>query len=186
MPDVWTYLHYSRDVFLNPLYLDPSSQAGECVTGMLFPPLVQVLRNVTLWTDYFFRWNFSSGNASPFPLPPFADTLHQSGFTLPQQSLQLAGGSPDFYVPAVVTQEGHWESLYKRVLSEKLELQQELSALRGMGVADSNNNKRGDIREGEGDGEAAASAALGAESIEDIEKYLSTIGGTDSDMFSSP
>ena len=153
---------------------------------MLFPPLVQVLRNVTLWTDYFFRWNFSSGNASPFPLPPFADTLHQSGFTLPQQSLQLAGGSPDSYVPAVVTQEGHWESLYKRVLSEKLELQQELSALRGMGVADSNNNKRGDIREGEGDGEAAASAALGAESIEDIEKYLSTIGGTDSDMFSSP
>ena len=90
-------------------------------------------------------------------------------------------------MPAVVTQGGHWESLYKRVLSEKLELQQELSALRarGMGVADSDNNES-NIGERDGDGEAAASAALGAESIEDIEKYLSTIGGTDSDMFSSP
>lgn len=214
LPDVWTYLHYTRDVFLNPLYLDPSHQQSESISPMLFPPLVQVLRNVTLWTDYFFRYNFSSGNAAPFPLPPLADTLHLSGLSLPQQSLQMQmagdGDSSDFTVPALVTQDSHWESLYKRELSEKQELQRELDSLKhrisggvaavGAGGGHTHTHVReGDTEEirvstatgaggseEEGGGDAPA-ASHDAGSIEDIERYLTSIGGSpDSDIFSSP
>lgn len=128
LPDVWTYLRQRKDVFANPLYLDPSLPHAE--TGrLLFPPLVQMLRNVSLWTDYFFRWNISSGNFLAAPLPPFSDGINHSGCALPQHGLKHEHVGADYSVPAIVTADSYWESAYKRLLSEKLALDAQLLSL---------------------------------------------------------
>ena len=96
---------------------------------MLFPPQVQLLRNVSLWTDYFFRWNLSSGNFLPAPLPPFSDGINHSGYALPQQGLKHERINADFSVHAMVTADSYWESAYKRLISEKLVLEAQLTSL---------------------------------------------------------
>jgi hypothetical protein len=45
----WPYIFHNRAHLLNPLY-DPS-------LGVLLPPISRLLRGVTLWSDYFCRWN---------------------------------------------------------------------------------------------------------------------------------
>lgn len=152
LPDVWTYLHHNRDIFENPLFLDPLAENAQ-TKPMLFPPLVQILRNVMLWTDFFFRWNFSSGNVAPFPLPPFSTYLNESGLTTPQQSLQpLNYKSSDFDVPAIVTRDSHWESMYKMVLVQKQDLERQLAELQGgaaAAVAAAGKESSGEAQEGQ-------------------------------------
>lgn len=61
---MWTYLHYNRRVMLNPLYmhLQVNKKAGAEASvisshALLLPPITQLLRNVTLWSDYYLRWS---------------------------------------------------------------------------------------------------------------------------------
>ncbi|CAM9908714.1 unnamed protein product [Discosporangium mesarthrocarpum] len=56
---LWTYLEHHRSAFLSILYQSHGP-------GFLLPPLPSLLRNVTLWVDYFFRW---SPAVSFMPLP---------------------------------------------------------------------------------------------------------------------
>lgn len=53
--DIWSYLHYNRSVLTNPLYMSSESGIAASASAWL-PPLSQVLRNVTLWCDYYFRF----------------------------------------------------------------------------------------------------------------------------------
>jgi hypothetical protein len=53
--DIWTYMNRNRRALTNPLYMDPFLE-NTPTTHSLIPPLSQLLRNVTLWTDYFFRY----------------------------------------------------------------------------------------------------------------------------------
>lgn len=57
-PDLWTYLQCNRNVLSNPLYTNPEK--------VLLPPLSQLLRNVTIWSDYFMRWS-SAPSVPPIP-----------------------------------------------------------------------------------------------------------------------
>lgn len=58
-PDLWTYLQCNRSVLSNPLYTNPDR--------VLLPPLSQLLRNVTIWSDFFLRWS-TSPSVAPIPL----------------------------------------------------------------------------------------------------------------------
>ena len=53
--DIWTYLHHNRAALTNPLYMDPLKDDTP-TTPSLIPALSQLLRNVTLWTDFFYRY----------------------------------------------------------------------------------------------------------------------------------
>lgn len=66
--DLWTYLHCNRACFANPLYMHSASTSGLVASlplsapsaakfALLLPPLTQMLRNVTLWSEYFLRWS---------------------------------------------------------------------------------------------------------------------------------
>ena len=54
--DLWSYLHYNKNSFYNPFYLDPHEENTTTLIHLL-PPLSQILRNVTLWSDYWCRWS---------------------------------------------------------------------------------------------------------------------------------
>jgi hypothetical protein len=55
-PDLWTYLHYNRSALCSPFYLDPMSEDTP-TTHIFLPPLAKILRNVSLWGEYFHRWS---------------------------------------------------------------------------------------------------------------------------------
>jgi hypothetical protein len=57
--DIWTYLNCNRSVLHNPLYTNPER--------VLLPPVSQLLRNVTIWADYFLRWS-SVPTVAPIPI----------------------------------------------------------------------------------------------------------------------
>jgi hypothetical protein len=53
--DIWSFLFHNRSCFYNPFYLSPFDE--DTTTLMTFlPPPSEMLRNVTLWTDYWCRW----------------------------------------------------------------------------------------------------------------------------------
>lgn len=54
--DIWSYLYYNRNLFYNPFYLSPYEENTTTLMTFL-PPLSELLRNVTLWTDYYCRWS---------------------------------------------------------------------------------------------------------------------------------
>ena len=47
--DIWLYLELNRKIFTNPMY--------SALNQPLLPPLSQLLRNVSIWPDYFLRWS---------------------------------------------------------------------------------------------------------------------------------
>jgi hypothetical protein len=96
-------MKYSRAVFQNPLFMNPAAD-NTTTTHVLLPPLGQLLRNVTLWTDYFFRWSTTPTIAPPAQL---AEALYQGGVCLPPPTV---GKCVDLEVPAVVTEDDFFES----------------------------------------------------------------------------
>jgi hypothetical protein len=58
-PDIWSYLNCNRAILANPLYTNPER--------VMMPPVSQLLRNVTIWADYFLRWS-SAPTVPPIPL----------------------------------------------------------------------------------------------------------------------
>jgi hypothetical protein len=108
--DVWTYLHYNRAALTNPLYMDPNLE-NTPTTHTLLPPLTQLLRNVALWTDYYFRWcALPSALAAPERLHSH---LHEAGLMLPRHSV------PDMDLPAMVTSDDFWEGAFRREQRER-------------------------------------------------------------------
>ena len=101
--DVWTFIGSNRAVFTSPLFMDPNAE-NSTTTHVLMPQLSQLLRSVTLWTDYFFRW-------SPYPLvsPPetLSSLLYDNGVCLP---LSPDGNFCDLDVPAIVCADDEWEA----------------------------------------------------------------------------
>jgi len=53
--DLWTYLYHNRSCFYNPFYLSPYEENTTTLMTFL-PPASEMLRNVTLWSDYWSRW----------------------------------------------------------------------------------------------------------------------------------
>lgn len=78
---------------MNPFADDTST------TDVFLPPLGLLVRNVTLWTDYFFRF-------SPFPPSPAGNSMY------PSTSLR-AGANFDCELYPIVTQEDAWEGVWK-------------------------------------------------------------------------
>lgn len=74
--DIWDYLHRNRAALTNPLYMDPNHEDTP-TTHSLIPPLSQLLRNVTLWTDYFYR--YCSLPTIVTPPTQLSDYLYESG-----------------------------------------------------------------------------------------------------------
>lgn len=108
--DVWTYLHYNRAALINPLYMDPNLE-NTPTTHTLLPPLTQLLRNVALWTDYYFRWSaLPSALSAPERLHKH---LHESGLMLPRHSI------PDMDLLAVATSDDFWEGAFRREQCER-------------------------------------------------------------------
>ena len=72
-PDLWTYLQSNRGVLSNPLYGEGTGSSAHLQhqqrnpEKVLLPPLSQLLRNVTIWSDFFFRWS-SVPTAAPIPI----------------------------------------------------------------------------------------------------------------------
>ena len=54
--DLWSYLYHNRSSFYNPFYLSPYEEDTTTLITFL-PPVSEILRNVTLWSDYYFRWS---------------------------------------------------------------------------------------------------------------------------------
>lgn len=74
--DIWSYLHYNKHSLTNPLYMDPNGEDTP-TTHILLPPLSQILRNVSIWSDYYFRWaTLPSIGTTPEPLSKY---LHDNG-----------------------------------------------------------------------------------------------------------
>lgn len=105
--DVWTYLEHNRRVMTNPLYTDPSAD-NSTTTHVLLPPLPQILRSITFWTDYFFRWS-----GYPIVAPPdqqLANELYANGVCLP---VAAGAKSIDFDIPAIITSDDVYEGLLR-------------------------------------------------------------------------
>ena len=79
--DIWTYLHYNKNSFHNPFYLDPSAEDSPTCTTFL-PPLSELLRNVTLWTDYYYRWSALPTMIHP-PSQLIGSLVNEAGMCVP-------------------------------------------------------------------------------------------------------
>ena len=88
--DIWTYLHYNRQYLINPLYMNPNDEDTP-TTHVLLPTLSQLMRNVTLWTDYYYRWaTIPTMISAPEPITKY---LHDNGSQLPSiSSLSSSNG----------------------------------------------------------------------------------------------
>lgn len=53
---LWSYLKYNKAVLASPHYLDPRLE-GTPTTHLLLPNLSRLLRNVTVWKEFFYRWS---------------------------------------------------------------------------------------------------------------------------------
>ncbi|TMW66073.1 hypothetical protein Poli38472_003838 [Pythium oligandrum] len=62
-PSLWAYLLANRDRFVNPFYRDHSEKA-------FIPPTSSLLRNVTLWTEYYCRGSAIDVIPHGNPCPP--------------------------------------------------------------------------------------------------------------------
>lgn len=122
--DIWTYLHYNRHSLLNPLYMDPCDE-HTTTTHFLLPPLTQLLRNVTLWTDYYFRWStLPTTITTPEPLAKYINDgpVCRESVSLSDMGNQSGGGGeamsrirhPDLDLPAMITCDDFWEAAYRR------------------------------------------------------------------------
>jgi len=125
--DIWTFFNLDRQPFLNPFYHNnlSSTVAGAISEHhkLFLPPLGQLLRGVSLWSDYFLRW---STVASVPPVPsylshalyhPVAVTndsdssesqLSISNSTYNNNNLRAA----DCALYPIVSTEDHWEGMY--------------------------------------------------------------------------
>eukprot|EP00606_Chrysophyceae_sp_TOSAG23-5_P000451 GSChrysophyteH2.ASY1.ANO1.764.1 assembled CDS len=102
-PDVWTYLHCNRNKFINRLY--SAEEAG----GVFLPPLSRLLRNVTPWSDYFYRW--ASAPSLLAPTLELQQQLYRDGYcTDPTEGIAACSNGADLEVPAVVSHDGWWEA----------------------------------------------------------------------------
>ncbi len=111
--DIWTYLHYNRGALTNPLYLNPNLEHTP-TTSVLLPPLTQLLRNVTLWTDYYFRWTTLPSMVS---IPDtYSRYLYDNGLTLQHNVVPVK--SFDMELPAIATCDDFWESAYRKASRE--------------------------------------------------------------------
>jgi len=108
--DIWTYLDCNRELFVHPLFVQPSEPKA------FLPALSQVLRNIMPWTDYFYRW--ASLPSILVPAPDFADQLFKNGACI-SPNLSDVLSSPknnDLMVPALVSPDCLWEGKYRKAL----------------------------------------------------------------------
>lgn len=73
---VWSYLKYNKAVLASPHYMDPFLE-GTPTTHIFLPSLSKVLRNVTVWKDFFFRWSSVHSLIDP-PHVVFSE-IHDNG-----------------------------------------------------------------------------------------------------------
>eukprot|EP01038_Epipyxis_sp_PR26KG_P008525 gene8525-11523_t len=80
--DLWTYLEFNRNMFINPLYYQISNNGRDSgKRDPLLPPLPQLLRNVVLWSDYYFRW--SSVQSLPTTPPEISKYMYNEDTLIP-------------------------------------------------------------------------------------------------------
>ena len=53
---LWSYVKYNKSVLASPHYMNPLHEDTP-TTHILLPNLSKVLRNVTVWKEFFFRWS---------------------------------------------------------------------------------------------------------------------------------
>lgn len=122
---IWTFLGYNKHALVNPLYMDPNAE-GTPTAHVLLPPLTQLLRNVTLWTDYYFRWcTLPSMPSVPKPLARHLSEAGACSSSVPPSSGHEPVLHVDLQLPAMVTSDDFWEAAYRRERADKeaLELQ---------------------------------------------------------------
>jgi hypothetical protein len=121
--DLWTFLHYNRKSFLNPLFLDPNDEENLITTHVLIPDKSRLLRGVCIWSDYYFRYSpMNSNHSAPAHLHQF---LHQSARSNPVGNIAVSSFNffhfdekqeeeilklPDFHLSPLVTSDDMWES----------------------------------------------------------------------------
>lgn len=130
--NLWTYLHYNRGAFYSPLY--------SLIQHRLFlPPLSQILRNVGIWKDYFYRWtSYPSLISAPDSSNKF---LFEDGICRNSQLPELMDCF-DLKLPAIVTSENYdyWFSLHGKGKSEITNLQHQLTSSMSMSMSMSREN----------------------------------------------
>lgn len=150
--EIWTYMSENRALLVNPLYIDPDTES--LPPGDLhLPPLTQLLRNVTLWSDYFFRW--SPNVSASVPPERCWSVLYEEGIckaSYDEKGWNVSGGpdrdSSNREVPALVTSSDAWEAAYYLERQRRLALEARLLA---MGVKLETNASREAVPELQGD-----------------------------------
>jgi len=128
---LWSYIKYNKALLRNPHYLDPFLEDTP-TTHILLPNLSKILRNVTVWKEFFYRWSSVPSIIDP-PHAIFRE-IHDDGILHPvseairdnAQDLQL--DHSDFDIPSLSCANDSWEALYLRERKLRMALQQQLSS----------------------------------------------------------
>jgi hypothetical protein len=118
-------LHYNRKSFLNPLFLDPNDEDNLITTHVLMPMKSQLLRGVSIWSEYYFRYSpMNSNHCAPEHLHQFLfqnirsnpiGSISVSSFVsssqLSQEHDETVLKLPDFHLFPLVSSEDLWESV---------------------------------------------------------------------------
>jgi hypothetical protein len=122
--------------------MDPNNEDTP-TTHVLLPTLSQLMRNVTLWTDYYFRWStLPTMISTPEILTKY---LNENGNPLPSISSSSSSFSkrikhPDLTLPVMVTCDDFWEAAYRMERHEKEKLQKNASSYDSIDSNNSSNN----------------------------------------------
>lgn len=114
---IWTYLFHNRSCFYNPFYLSPYEE--DTTTLMTFlPPPSEMLRNVTMWTDYWCRWASLPTLITP-PTELLSSICEETGYTRSPSFVDescmttpSADMPPDLQLPFAVCSDSLWAAAY--------------------------------------------------------------------------
>lgn len=98
-------------------------------SAYFFPPLQSVLRNVSLWTDYFLRWSVvPSTPRLPHSLATF---MYSKGTqkTCPLQETIPEEDSEDLHLPSMVGNTDFWQAAYRQERQARIQLEKRLKRL---------------------------------------------------------
>eukprot|EP01035_Chromulina_nebulosa_P017038 gene17038-22546_t len=125
--DIWTYIHYNRPSLTNPFYMDEI---------VFLPPLSLLLRNISIWTDYYYRW--SSVPSILTPPEPYHKYISLDGNCIPEwyeseifkDKFEEIPKNIDLEISAMITYDSFWEAIYRKERQSNNELVNEIEELR--------------------------------------------------------
>lgn len=125
---LWTFIENNKATLTNPHFMNPLLEDSP-THHILLPNISKVLRNVSIWKEYFFRWSAVPSMIDP-PHAIFSE-LHDYGVMhrLSHESNEDFADLSDFEIPAMSCREDSWEALYRVERRNRQALQRKLADL---------------------------------------------------------